>query len=83
MLCHRRAGGEKKEHPEQATDEAQHLTLYEINKLLARTGREFDQPSGGGRMIGVVLQSKKIARRRKTNVIAIAEMAAGTMAAWK
>jgi len=36
----------------------------------------------GKRMTGLVLQSKKIARRRKTNVIAIAEMAVGTIGAW-
>ena len=36
----------------------------------------------GKRMTGLVLQLKKIARRRKTNVIAIAEMAVGTIGAW-
>src|SRR5947209_1778202 len=37
----------------------------------------------GDRRTDLVFQSKKIARRRNTNVIAIAKMADGTRGAWK
>ena len=37
----------------------------------------------GGRIIDLVFQSKRIARRRNTNVVAIAKMADGSRGAWK